>query len=68
MQVACVVALASGKEGEVGAAFDTEAFGVESEVFELVEFEEAQEFFVWLEVEDVVFLLLDLESVLKNKL
>jgi hypothetical protein len=52
----------------VGAAFDTEAFGVESEVFELVEFEEAQEFFVWLEVEDVVFLLLDLKSVLKNKL
>ena len=51
----------------MGAAFDTEAFGVESKVFELVEFEEeAQEFFVWLEVEDVVFLLLDLESVLKN--
>jgi len=52
----------------VGAAFNSETFWIKSKILKLVELEEAQEFFIWLEVENVVFLLLNLESVLKNNL
>ena len=68
LQVTCALSFSCGQKGEVGAALNSKTFWIESKILKLVELEEAQEFFIWLEVENVVFLLLNLESVLKNNL
>lgn len=48
-----VFVIFSGEVGEVGAAFDSQVFGEEADVFVFVEFYEADELFVGFHVQNV---------------
>jgi hypothetical protein len=52
VQAAMVWPLASSHKCKMATALDSEPFGIKSNIFKLIELEEANELFIWCQAED----------------